>query len=337
MTIWDKNTMNYKAFKLSKYPQGNITTDIFDLVTEAKPTLKEGEFLVQQTHMSLDPAMRTWLQQREDSYLPPVQIGEVMRSYGVGIVVESLHPKFPVGSHVVGVTGWSEYVLGNEEMNIIDASLPPEAVLSVFYFTGLTAYAGLMKVGQPKKGETLVVTGAAGSVGSLVGQLAKAEGLRVVGIAGSDEKCKWLVDELGFDAAINYKSQDLDAQLRIAAPNGVDVFYENTGGPIQEVIFNQLNRYGRVVVCGVLADYSNDVPSKGPSWVDINLKSLRVQGLIVTDYADVTDEAMSTLGRYLAEGKIKYKAHVTEGFESLPNDLIKLFKGENTGKFIVKF
>ncbi|MEG1709879.1 MAG: NADP-dependent oxidoreductase [Acinetobacter sp.] len=329
--------MNYKAFKLSKYPQGNITTDIFDLVTEAKPTLKEGEFLVQQTHMSLDPAMRTWLQQREDSYLPPVQIGEVMRSYGVGIVVESLHPKFPVGSHVVGVTGWSEYVLGNEEMNIIDASLPPEAVLSVFYFTGLTAYAGLMKVGQPKKGETLVVTGAAGSVGSLVGQLAKAEGLRVVGIAGSDEKCKWLVDELGFDAAINYKSQDLDAQLRIAAPNGVDVFYENTGGPIQEVIFNQLNRYGRVVVCGVLADYSNDVPSKGPSWVDINLKSLRVQGLIVTDYADVTDEAMSTLGRYLAEGKIKYKAHVTEGFENLPDDLIKLFKGENTGKFIVKF
>lgn len=329
--------MNYKAFKLSKYPQGNITTDIFDLVTEAKPTLKEGEFLVQQTHMSLDPAMRTWLQQREDSYMPPVQIGEVMRSYGVGIVVESLHPKFPVGAHVVGVTGWSEYVLGNEEMNIIDASLPPEAVLSVFYFTGLTAYAGLMKVGQPKKGETLVVTGAAGSVGSLVGQLAKAEGLRVVGIAGSDEKCKWLVDELGFDAAINYKSQDLDAQLRIAAPNGVDVFYENTGGPIQEVIFNQLNRYGRVVVCGVLADYSNDVPSKGPSWVDINLKSLRVQGLIVTDYADVTDEAMSTLGRYLAEGKIKYKAHVTEGFENLPNDLIKLFKGENTGKFIVKF
>ena len=337
MKIWDKSTMNYQAFKLSKYPQGDITTDIFDLATVAKPTLKEGEFLVQQTHMSLDPAMRTWLQQREDSYMPPVQIGEVMRSYGVGIVVESLHPKFPVGSHVVGVTGWSEYVLGNEEMNIIDASLPPEAVLSVFYFTGLTAYAGLMKVGQPKKGETLVVTGAAGSVGSLVGQLAKAEGLRVVGIAGSDEKCKWLVDELGFDAAINYKSQDLDAQLRIAAPNGVDVFYENTGGPIQEVIFNQLNRYGRVVVCGVLADYSNDVPSKGPSWVDINLKSLRVQGLIVTDYADVTDEAMSTLGRYLAEGKIKYKAHVTEGFESLPNDLIKLFIGENTGKFIVKF
>ena len=337
MKIWDKSTMNYQAFKLSKYPQGDITTDIFNLVTAAKPTLKEGEFLVQQTHMSLDPAMRTWLQQREDSYMPPVQIGEVMRSYGVGIVVESLHPKFPVGTHVVGVTGWSEYVLGNEEMNIIDASLPPEAVLSVFYFTGLTAYAGLMKVGQPKKGETLVVTGAAGSGGSLVGQLAKAEGLRVVGIAGSDEKCKWLVDELGFDAAINYKSQDLDAQLRIAAPNGVDIFYENTGGPIQGVIFNQLNRYGRVVVCGVLADYNNDVPSKGPSWVDINLKSLRVQGLIVTDYADVTDEAMSTLGRYLAEGKIKYKAYVTEGFESLPDNLIKLFKGENTGKFIVKF
>lgn len=176
--------MDYQAFKLSKYPQGNITTDIFDLVTVAKPTLKEGEFLVQQTHMSLDPAMRTWLQQREDSYLPPVQIGEVMRSYGVGIVVESLHPKFPVGAHVVGVTGWSEYVLGHEEMNIIDASLPPEAVLSLFYFTGLTAYAGLMKVGQPKKGETLVVTGA---VGSLIGQLGKVGGL-CYWYCGADEK-----------------------------------------------------------------------------------------------------------------------------------------------------
>ncbi|MEG0481827.1 MAG: NADP-dependent oxidoreductase [Acinetobacter sp.] len=329
--------MSYNAFKLSKYPQGSITKDIFEMVSLSMPTLKEGEFLVKQTYMSLDPAMRTWLQQREDSYLPPVRIGEVMRSYGVGIVVESLNPKFPVDSHVVGVTGWSEYVLGNEEMNIIDPSLPPEAVLSLFYMTGLTAYAGLMKIGQPKKGETLVVTGAAGSVGSLVGQLAKAEGLRVVGIAGSDEKCKWLVDELGFDAAINYKSDNLAAQLRTAAPNGVDVFYENTGGPIQEVIFNQLNRFGRVVVCGVLADYDNEVPTKGPSWVDINLKSLRVQGLIVTDYIDISNEAFSVLGGYLAEGKIQYKAHLTEGFESLPDNLIKLFKGENTGKFIVKF
>lgn len=329
--------MSYNAFKLSKYPQGSITQDIFEMVSLSMPTLKEGEFLVKQTYMSLDPAMRTWLQQREDSYLPPVRIGEVMRSYGVGIVVESLNPKFPVDSHVVGVTGWSEYVLGNEEMNIIDPSLPPEAVLSLFYMTGLTAYAGLMKIGQPKKGETLVVTGAAGSVGSLVGQLAKAEGLRVVGIAGSDEKCKWLVDELGFDAAINYKSDNLAAQLRTAAPNGVDVFYENTGGPIQEVIFNQLNRFGRVVVCGVLADYDNEVPTKGPSWVDINLKSLRVQGLIVTDYIDISNEAFSVLGGYLAEGKIQYKAHLTEGFESLPDNLIKLFKGENTGKFIVKF
>lgn len=329
--------MSYKAFKLSKYPQEKITKDIFEMVTLPKPTLVEGEFLVKQTHMSLDPAMRTWLQLREDSYLPPVRIGEVMRSYGVGEVVESFNPKFPVGAQVVGVTGWSEYVLGNEEMNIVDPSLPPEAVLLIFYMTGLTAYVGLMKIGQPKKGETLVVTGAAGSVGSLVGQLAKAEGLRVVGIAGSDEKCRWLVEELGFDAAINYKSDHLDAQLRAAAPNGIDVFYENTGGPIQEIIFSQLNRYGRVVVCGVLADYDNEVPTKGPSWVDINIKSLRVQGLIVTDYVDVSDEAFSVLGKHVAEGKIKYKAHVTHGFESLADDLIKLFKGENTGKFIVKF
>ncbi|QDK97547.1 NADP-dependent oxidoreductase [Acinetobacter tandoii] len=329
--------MIYKAFKLSKYPKGSISQDIFDLVSLPRPTLKEGEFLVKQTYMSLDPAMRTWLQQREDSYLPPVQIGEVMRSYGVGTVVESLNPKFPVDSQVVGVTGWAEYVLGHEEMNVVDASLSPEAILSIFYFTGLTAYAGLMKIGQPKKGETLVVTGAAGSVGSLVGQLAKAEGLRVVGIAGSDAKCKWLVEELGFDAAINYKSENLADQLKAAAPNGVDVFYENTGGPIQEVVYNQMNRYGRVVVCGVVSDYDNDVPTKGPSWVDINLKSLRVQGFIVTDYAQYSEEAMATLGRYVAEGKIKFKSHLIEGFDRLPESLMMLFKGENTGKFIVKF
>ena len=329
--------MSYNAFKLSKYPQGRITQDIFEMVELPIPTLKEGEFLVKQTHMSLDPAMRTWLQPREDSYLPPVRIGEVMRSYGVGIVTESLNPKYPTGSHVVGVTGWSEYVLGNEEMNIIDPSLPPEAVLALFYMTGLTAYAGLMKIGQPKKGETLVVTGAAGSVGSLVGQLAKAEGLRVIGVAGSDEKCKWLVEELGFDAAINYKSENLEAQLLAATPHGVDIFYENTGGPIQEIIFNQLNRFGRVVVCGVLADYDNEIPTKGPSWVDINLKSLRVQGLIVTDYLNIADEAFSVLGGHLAEAKIQYKTHVIEGFKNLPEGLMMLFKGENTGKFIVKF
>ena len=329
--------MSYKAFKLAKYPQGHISKDIFDLVALPKPVLKDGEFLVKQTHMSLDPAMRTWLQQREDSYLPPVQIGEVMRSYGVGTVVESLNPKYPVDAQVVGITGWSEYVLGHEEMNVVDATLSPEAVLSIFYFTGLTAYAGLMKVGKPKKGDTLVVTGAAGAVGSLVGQLGKAEGLRVVGFAGSDAKCKWLVEELGFDAAINYKSDNLEEQLLAAAPNGVDVFYENTGGPIQEVIFKQLNRYGKVIVCGVLSDYSNDTPTKGPSWVDINLKSLSVQGFIVTDYVGISDEAMSTLGGYVAEGKIKFKTHMIEGFEALPDGLIQLFKGENTGKFIVRF
>lgn len=329
--------MNYRAFKLSKYPQGKITMDIFDQVSLPMPALKEGEFLVKQTHMSLDPAMRTWLQERDDSYMPPVQIGEVMRSYGVGEVVESLNPRFPAGSRVVGVTGWSEYVLGNEEMTIIDPSVSAEAVLSIFYITGLTAYAGLMKIGMPKKGETLVVTGAAGSVGSLVGQLAKAEGLRVVGIAGSDEKCKWLVDELGFDAAINYKSDNLEAQLSAAAPNGVDIFYENTGGPIQEIIFSQLNRFGRVIVCGVIADYDSAIPAKGPSWVDINLKSLRVQGFIATDYLEISDEAVSVLGNYLAQGKIQYKTHTVEGFENLPEGLMMLFKGENTGKFVVKF
>ncbi|MCK7598177.1 NADP-dependent oxidoreductase [Microbulbifer sp. CAU 1566] len=328
--------MTYKAIQLSKRPCGDITPDIFETVELETPTLEQGQFLVKQTYMSLDPAMRTWLNPREDSYLPPVQVGEVMRSYGVGEVVESRNSNYPVGAHVVGTTGWAEYVLGNEEMQVVDASLDPEALLSVFYVTGLTAYVGLIKIGRPQAGETILISGAAGSVGSLVGQIAKAEGLRVVGTAGSDEKCRWLEDELGFDKAINYKSDDLAAQLDDACPNGIDLFFENTGGPIQQLAYDRMNRFGRILVCGMISEYNFEKPAPGPNWMDINLKGLRVEGFVVPDHLDKAQEATEVLANYVQKGQIRFRTHVLEGLESAIDGINLLFDGGNQGKLLVK-
>ncbi|WOX07239.1 NADP-dependent oxidoreductase [Microbulbifer pacificus] len=328
--------MTYKAIQLSKRPSGDITPDIFATVELETPVLEEGQFLVKQTYMSLDPAMRTWLNPREDSYMPPVQVGEVMRSYGVGEVVESRNANYPVGARVMGVTGWAEYVLGNEEMQVVDAALDPEALLSVFYVTGLTAYVGLIKIGRPQAGETILVSGAAGSVGSLVGQIAKAEGLRVVGTAGSDEKCRWLEEELGFDKAINYKSGDLAAQLDAACPNGIDLFFENTGGPIQQLAYERMNRFGRILVCGMISEYNLEKPVPGPNWMDINLKGLRVEGFVVPDHLDKAQEATEALAKYVQNGQIRFRTHVLDGLESAIDGINLLFNGGNEGKLLVK-
>ncbi|MEH6486217.1 MULTISPECIES: NADP-dependent oxidoreductase [Pseudomonas] len=328
--------MQYKAITFVKRPRAEITSDIFEVVTLETPDLKDGEFLVKQTHMSLDPAMRTWMQNNPDSYIPPVAIGEVMRSFGVGEVVESNNTAFPVGSRVVGITGWAEYVLGGADMQIVPNDLSVEALMCVLHVPGLTAYVGLMELSRPKAGETLVVSGAAGSVGSLVGQMAKAEGLRVIGIAGSDEKCRWLVEELGFDYAINYHSDNLAEKLAKAAPEGVDIYFENTGGAIQEVVFKRMKRFGRITVCGMIADYNRDVPAPGPSWVDINLKALRVEGFVIVDHYDKTPKAVDALSGYLQKGQIKYRAHVLHGLESAIEGLNLLFNGENQGKLLVE-
>ncbi len=328
--------MQYKAVKLVKRPAGDITPDIFEVVSMQTPALEDGEYLVRQTHMSLDPAMRTWLDDYGDSYMPPVQIGEVMRSFGIGEVVESKNPDFPVGSRVLGTMGWTEYSLGTEDMQIISRDIPVEAVLCVMYLPGITAYIGLMMVCEPRAGETLVVTGAAGSVGSLVGQIAKAEGLRVIGTAGSDEKCAWLEQELGFDKAINYKTADLEAEISAAAPNGVDVFFENTGGPVQQVVFDHMNRFGRIAVCGVIADYNIETPTPGPNWKEINLKALKVQGFTVPDYYDKIPQINEALAGYLSKGLLKYRVHKLHGLESAIEGINLLFTGENKGKLVVE-
>lgn len=329
--------MEYKAIQLVKRPETDITPDIFKVVILETPELKDGEILIKQTHMSLDPAMRGWMNEDKGSYIPPVGLGEIMRSSGIGEVVESRNDKFPKGTIVSSMFGWTEYAVSSGKgIQKVPDGVPPEAVLCVLALPGVTAYQGLMNVGKPKAGETLLVSGAAGSVGSLVGQIAKAEGLRVIGSAGSDEKCRWLKDELGFDAAVNYKTDNLNQALKEAAPDGIDIYYENTGGPIQHAAYNRMNAHGRIVVCGVISDYNSKEPSPGPNWMNIVKKRLRIEGFAMPDHWNKLPELSNNVAKYLMEGKIKYRAHVIDGLESAIEGINLLFTGGNKGKLMVK-
>ena len=329
--------MEYTAIKLVKRPEIYITPDLFEVIKVQKPELQDGQILLKQTHMSLDPAMKGWMMPDEESYIPPVGLGEVMRSSGLGEVVESRNANFPVGARVMGMMGWTEYAVSNgERMNIIPDGVPAEAVLCVLSLPGITAYQGLVEMGKPKAGETLVVSGAAGSVGSLVGQIAKIEGMRVVGTAGGDEKCRWLTDEVGFDAAINYKSDDLTTQLADATPAGVDLYFENTGGPVQHATFERMNAHGRIIVCGMISDYNTDTPSAGPNWINIIKKRLTIQGFAIPDHWDDVPRMSQKLAGYLMGGQLKYRAHKLQGLESAIEGINLLFSGGNQGKLMVE-
>lgn len=328
--------MQYTAIKLVKRPELAITPDLFEVVRLEKPALATGEILLKQTHMSLDPAMKGWMMEDRNSYIPPVELGEVMRSSGVAEVVESQNEAFPVGTRVAGLIGWTEYAVSTGKgLNKLPAEVPAEAVLCVLSLPGLTAYQGLMNIGKPKKGETLVVSGAAGSVGSMVGQLAKAEGLRVVGTAGSDDKCRW-IEEIGFDQGINYKDTDLAEQMKAATPNGVDIYFENTGGPVQHIVFNRMNAHGRIVVCGMIADYNTATPSAGPNWINIIKRRLTIRGFAMPDHWDDVPAMAEKLAGYLMAGKLQYRAHVLHGLESAIEGINLLFTGGNTGKLLVE-
>lgn len=328
----------FTAINLVKRPSGGpITKELFEIVEKEIPTAGEGQLLVKQNHMSLDPAMFGWMSPDTNSYIPPVELGSVMRSSGIGEVVESNHPKFKVGDRVMGMMGWQQYFLSDGQgLNKVEAPQPDEAILSIFALPGITASQGYFNVGKPKKGETIIVTGAAGSVGSIVGQLAKADGLRVIGVVGTDEKADWIVNTLGFDAAINYKSDDLDDQLAKAAPNGIDMFFENTAGPIQSLIVDRMNAHGRVMVCGLIADYSKEIPSPGPSWVSVLKRRLTIQGFTMPDHYGQVPELIGKLTPYVMSGKIKHRSHVLEGLESAIEGLNLFFTGANKGKLIVK-
>lgn len=328
----------YKAINLVKRPNpGPVNADIFEVVEKELPTVNDGQFLIKQTHMSLDPAMFGWMSPDTESYIPPVELNTVMRSSGVGEVVESKHPDFAKGDRVMGMMGWQQYALSDGQgINKVQADVPDEMVLSVFALPGLTATQGLFNVGEPKSGETLVVTGAAGSVGSIVGQLAKADGLRVIGVVGSDEKADWITNELGFDGAINYKTDDLDAKLKELTPEGIDLYFENTGGPIQNHVMQHMNAHGRIVVCGMIADYDKDEPAPGPSWIPIIKKRLTIQGFTMPDHFHEVPSLLEKLTPYVMNGKLKYRSHTLEGLESAIEGLNLFFSGDNKGKLLVK-
>jgi len=328
--------MQYKAIKLDKRPGTRITPDIFETVMLETPELADDEILVRQTHMSLDPAMKGWMSRDKDSYIPRVELGEIMRSSGVGEIVESRNDDYPVGAMVGGLLGWTEYYVGDGKgLRILPPGLSPEEVLCVLALPGLTAYQGLVEIGKPKRGETLFVSGAAGSVGSIVGQIGKAEGLRVIGTAGSDDKCRWLEDELGFDKAINYKSDKLAEQIAEATPDGVDIYFENTGGPVQQAVFWRMNAHGRIIVCGMIADYNTDNPGPGPNWLNVIRKRLTIQGFTMPDHWDNIPKMTEALVGYYKAGQLKYRAHTLQGLESAIEGINLLFTGGNTGKLMV--
>ena len=331
-------TNTYTEIHLIKRPSSkNITPDLFEIVQLDIPQPGANQILVKQTHMSLDPAMLGWMSDNRKSYIPPVELGEVMRSSGFGEVVASNHPDYTVGDRVMGMTGWTEYLVSSGAgFNKVQSGLDAQTALSVFALPGITATHGLFNIGKPQSGETIFVSGAAGSVGSIVGQLAKAEGLTVIGSVGSQAKMDWIVNELGFDGAINYKSEDLAGQLQALTPNGVDIYYENTGGAIQPHVFAQMNAHGRIVVCGMIADYGKSEPTPGPNWIPIIKKRLTIKGFAMPDHYEEMPALLDKLTPYVMAGKIKHRAHIIKGLESAIAGINLLFTGGNQGKLIVE-
>jgi len=276
-----------------------------------------------------------------DTYLPAIGVGEVIRSFGVGQVVESRHPDFERGQLVHGGVGWQDYLLTEGGGPLPISTLPPGVnvplAMSVLGLTGLTAYFGLLEVGRPEPGETVVVSGAAGATGSVVGQIAKNLGCRVVGIAGGPEKCAWLTEEVGFDAAIDYKAERVDRRLRDLCPDGIDLFFDNVGGEILDAALANLALRGRVVICGAIAGYNEKLPLPGPrNYLSLLLKRGRMEGFIVLDYMDRATEAVEALSLWVREGKIRHEEDILEGLESAPEALVRVFEGKNRGKQLVR-
>ncbi|MDG9706505.1 NADP-dependent oxidoreductase [Streptomyces sp. DH37] len=289
--------------------------------------------------ISLDPAMRGWLDDRP-SYLPPVGIGEVMRAGSVVEVTASDHPDFRPGDHVVGTFGVQEHVVSDGRGVLkVDTSLaPPSTYLGALGMPGMTAYFGLLDVGALEEGETVVVSGAAGAVGSIAGQIAKAKGCRVVGIAGGPEKCAVLTDELGFDAAIDYRAEDVRKALREHAPDGIDVYFDNVGGDVLDAALTRLAMHARVVVCGAISQYNNTTPVKGPSnYLSLLVRRARMEGFVVFDYAKRYGQAAREIAGWIGEGRVKVKEHVVRGtVDDFPETLQMLFRGENIGKLVLE-
>src|SRR5208283_4536077 len=321
---------NHK-FLLAARPVGMPKRSDWTYSEESVGEPKEGELLVKVLYISLDPAMRMWINDVR-SYMPPVGIGEVMRALGLGIVTASRNPRFAVGDHVSGVFGVQEHALTDGRgVTKVDTKIAPlPAYLSVLGMTGMTAYFGLLDTGQPKSGEMVVVSAAAGAVGAVVGQIAKIKNCRVVGIAGGPEKCRYIVQELGFDAAIDYKSEDVKTSLRKHCPEGIDVYFDNVGGAILDAALANLARGARIVICGAISQYCSTGPTAGPSnYMSLLTNRASMKGMLVMDYADRYPQAGAEMAGWMAAGKLKSREDIVKGLSTFPETLIKLFKGEN--------
>jgi len=327
--------MQNKEIRLASRPTGTPTNDNFHIVDMDTP--QPGDVLVRTLYISVDPYLRSRMREGR-SYIAPFEIGQVIESGVVGEVVESRSSEFKPGDVVTGMLGWRLYNSANAgSLRKVLAGVPISTALGVLGVPGLTAYFGLLDIGQPKEGETVAVSGAAGAVGTTVCQIAKIKGDRVVGVAGSDEKNRYLKEELGVDAAINYKEADIRRALKETCPRGIDVYFDNVGGEVSDAVMPLLNHGARVIICGQISFYNLDRPDLGPRPQPyLLISSALMKGFIITDYAQRFSEGVTQLAQWLSEGKLKYAETVVEGFENTPRAFIGLFNGENLGKQLVK-
>ena len=331
--------MNNRQVRLKSRPQGIPQAEHFEIVDAAVPELADGQVLVRNIYVSVDPAMRGWIVDKV-GYSAPVAIGEVMRSFASGRVEASRHPDYDVGDMVTGMFGWQDYAAVDDkaiQRKVTERDLPLSTSLGVLGLNGITAYFGLLEIGQPKSGETLVVSTAAGAVGSCVGQIGNTLGCHTVGIAGGVNKKRLCLEEFGFDAAIDYKSEDVDAALAKACPDGVDVYFDNTAGPISDAVLKHLRLGARVVICGTASIASWDPIPQGPR-VERHLlvKRARMQGFVVLDFANRYDEARTRLAEWVRNGTIKYREEILDGMEQAPDAIAGLYRGENLGKRLIQ-
>ncbi len=336
-------TLTNTQFRLAARPVGLPKASDWQQTSEPVPELSDGGVLVETLALSLDPAMRGWMNEGK-SYIPPVGIGEVMRAGGIGRVLASRNPGFTEGEVVSGSLGVQRYLsvaadqLGGAGLHRIDLSQGSITQwLNVLGMPGMTGYFGLMDVGKPQAGETLVVSGASGAVGQTVGQLAKIKGCRVVGIAGGKAKCDWVVNELGFDACIDYKAGDVKAGLKEHCPKGVDIYFDNVGGEILDAVLTRITRGARIIICGAISQYNNTEAVQGPkNYLSLLVNRALMQGIVVFDYADRYGIAVAELAGLLKDGRMKSREDVVQGIERFPDALLKLFSGENFGKLVLQ-
>lgn len=334
--------LSNRQWLLRHRPEAEVGPEHFELVSTPVPSLEDGEFLVRNLYLSFEPAQRGWLNDLP-SYIPPVQIGEVMRAVGVGEVIESLNTEYSVGDRVQGAFGWQDYAVADGRdkrfpVSKIASDIPITYPLHIYGLTGMTAYFGLTEIGKPQEGDTLVISGAAGATGSVVGQIGKLKGCRVIGIAGDEAKSRWLVDELGFDAAIDYRNQDVASELNRLCKNSINIFYDNVGGPVLDDALANLANGARVVLCGGISSgyRGTELPPGPKNYMQLVIRRCRMEGFIVLDYTPRFPEAIAELRGWVESCAIKVKEDIADGLESCPQVLSGLFKGKNFGKQLVK-